>query len=275
MPAPIGKSAERNQVEHAIGRDAQVLHIFSLRQPNLLQPSNHRAQFLRKGSQSVARRFFRRFHTPFFFAGQSNAPVVSRADQILDRAINRSGCTQIHPAQWAAVAEQECSIALVRCAPASLCIGDELDKQFLRLEASADVFASGGTDGRSELRDFAAQAGFERINALLQNRNSLERLPAQSVRPFCSQVVEQALVAALQVRARKRARPHHRCLQFAITERNGQRGLTLQHGLPLVEAVADAAVRILPQALTPVVHLVENPSLAAGDSFKGQGASCG
>src|SRR5437879_4031200 len=85
--------------------------------------------------------------------------------------------------------------------------------------------------------------------------------------------MEQALVAALQFSAWKGARPHNAWLQIAITKGNGQRSLTLEHGFPLVEADVRGSNGIIPEALTPIVHLIENSPFAACDCLKCQGPS--
>src|ERR1700722_5025819 len=98
---------------------------------------------------------------------------------------------------------------------------------------------------------------------LLQDRDCLESLHVQSAGPTGAEVVEQALVTALEISPRKRARSHDARLQIAITERDGQGGLALQQGFPLIEAIADSGIGTRPQALPPVMHLVEKPSFAA------------
>ena len=92
-----------------------------------------------------------------------------------------------------------------------------------------------------ELRDLAAQDGFQRVDALFQNLHGLESLAAQRVRPIGSQIVEQALVAALQFGARKRAGSDQGRLQIAVSQRDRQGSLALQHGLALIEAVRTPA----------------------------------
>src|SRR5207247_9501953 len=110
----------------------------------------------------------------------------------------------------------------------------------------------------------------ERVDSLRSNLQRLESLLTYRVRPTRPDLVEQAFVAAFQLGARKSAHSHHGGLQIAITESKGQRGLALQQGLPLIEAAADAAAGALAEPLTPVVHLVENTPLTAGDCLKCQ-----
>ena len=180
--------------------------------------------------------------------------------------------------KFPAVAEQENPVApipRIECADVPFRVSDELDEQLVRLEARPDVFQSHRSDGRSELRDFAAQFGFERVDALLQNCNSLQSLLSQSIGPVRAEVVEQAFVAALQFGAGQGAHSDHGRFQIAIPQRDGHRGLALQHGLPLIEAVADGRIGILAQTAAPVVDFVEEAALAAGHGLKGERAGGG
>src|SRR5437667_3829191 len=146
-------------------------------------------------------------------------------------------------------------------------IFDNFQKQFIRRKMRLKVFQPYSL-GQLELRKLAAEHRFQRFRALLQKLESLDSLLAQVGSPLRAHFVQQTFVPAFEASVLQRASAYRGRLQVPISQRDGERSLTLQQRLPSIQLFADGGIAILPKPLPPVPHLIENAAFSAGHRLK-------